>query len=154
MNAPVMLAPILRTPTGDGPEIAAEEAVAIIRTAAANARLVMPPRAAKFFEQKLNEVADTAEGGGNVAWFVVNQWLDQVDEINAYAARVRTEYEVFLAGSSPDDATHTAPAETREAALNVGGWFTGAGVAHRPVIQLYGPWVIDRPAATAKESAA
>lgn len=156
MNAPIMLAPILRTPTGDGPEITAEEAVAVIRAAAANAKLVMPPLVARFFEQKLNEVADTAEGGGNIAWFVVNSWLDQIDEINAYAARARrhTEHEVFLGGSTPDDAVITAWAETREDAFAADGRFARAGVAHREVTRLYGPWQIDRPANTIKESAA
>lgn len=157
MSEPIMLAPILRTPAGDGPEITAEEAVSVIRAAAANAKLVMPPLVAGFFEQKLNEVADTAEGGGNIAWFVLNSWLDQIDEINAYAARVRrhVEHEAFIGGTTPEDATHSAPAVTLDDALSAGGWLAGAGVAHRPVIQLYGPWVIDRPAAdTIKESAA
>lgn len=155
MNAPVMLAPILRTPVGDGPEITADEAVAVVRAAAANAKLVMPPLVARFFEQKLNEVADTAEGGGTIAWLVLNSWLDQIDEINAHAARARqhTEHEVFLGGTNPDDAAYTEPAETLGDALAADRWLAGAGAAHRTVIRLYGPWQIDRPA-TAKESAA
>lgn len=157
MSEPIMLAPILRTPSGDGPEITAEEAIATIRAAAANAKRVMPPAAARFFEQKLNEVANTAEAGGNIAWFVVNSWLDQIDEINAYAHRARhhTEHEVFLAGTNPDDAAYTAPCDTREDALAADGWLAGAGAAHREVIRLYGPWQIDRPATiTIKETAA
>lgn len=157
MSEPIMLAPILRAKDGKPCPLTLEQIVAIIRQAATNAALVMPPAAAKFFEDKLNEVATTAEGGGNIAWFVVNSWLNQIDEINAYAARAHryTEHEVFLAGSSPDDAAFTRPAETQGDALAADRWLVGAGAAHRPVIQLYGPWQIDRPAATTtKESAA
>lgn len=93
-NLPPMLAPILRTPDGVGPSITADEVIATIRLAATNAATVMPPLAAAFFHRKLNDVADTAEGGGQIAWFVVNQWLDHIDEINALTAAASREYEI------------------------------------------------------------
>lgn len=155
--APTMLAPILRATDGKPCPLTLDEIVTTIRQAAANAALVMPPTAAKYFEDKLNEVATTAEGGGNIAWLIVNSWLNQIDEINAYAARARrhTEHEVFLAGSSPADARYTEPAETREDTLAADRWLAGAGAAHREVTRLYGPWQIDRPATTTtRETAA
>lgn len=152
-----MLAPILRATDGKPCPLTLDDIVAVIRQAAENTRLVMPPLAAARLHHDLINLAATAEGGGNIAWFLVNHWLDQIDEINAYAARAHhhTEHEVFLAGSSPDDAAFTRPAETQGDALAAGQWLVGAGAAHREVFQLYGPWVIDCPAAnTIKESAA
>lgn len=149
MNAPIMLAPVLTTGT-----LSRDELAAIVHEAETNAAKVMPPLAAEWMARELHELYVDVMYGAFMWWKRLEAWAPRVDEINAYAARVRTEYEVFLAGNNPDDATHTAPAETREAALTADGWFVNAGVAHRPVIQLHGPWVIDRPAATAKETAA
>lgn len=145
---PTMLAPILRATDGKPCPLTLDEILGLIRQAAANAAHVMPPTAAKFFHDKLNEVATTAEGGGNIAWFVVNSWLDQIDEINAYAHRASrfVEHEAFLAGDSPDDAAFTASCDTLDDALGAEKWLSGAGAAHREVLRLYGPWQIDKPA--------
>lgn len=144
-----MLVPVLATGT-----LSRDELAAIVHQAETNAAKVMPPLAAEWIARELHELYVDVMYGAFAWWKRLEAWAPRVDEINAYAARVRTEYELFLNGDSPDDATVTCPAETREAALTADGWFAGAGVAHRPVIQLHGPWVIDRPATTAKESAA
>lgn len=157
-----MLAPILRTADGKPCPLNPGLILAAIQQAADNTARVMPPLAAKHLRGDLLQVAGIvrdflAEDLDN-ARFMFGLWAERIDEINAYTAHARhhTEHEVFLAGDSPDDATYTAPAETRDAALAAtNGWLAGAGVAHRPVIQLHGPWVIDQPAAnTAKETAA
>lgn len=126
-----------------------------LRQAAANAAKVMPPITAQFLAHQLTAAAHTISG--TTSFEVFDRWLELANEINAYAARARrhTEHEVFLAGSTPDDAAFTRPAETQGDALTADRWLVGAGAAHRLVFQLYGPWQIDRPAAhTAKESAA
>lgn len=136
----------------------APDAVAAIRAAADNTALVMPPLAAKHLRRELLAAASAITASREeFADLLVQHWAERVDEINAYAARARqhTEHEVFLAGSNPDDAAFTRPAETQGDALAADQWLVGAGAAHRLVIQLQGPWVIDRPAAnTIKESAA
>lgn len=160
MPDPIMLAPILRATDGKPCPLDPDAILAAIEQAADNTARVMPPLAAKHLRGDLLQVAgivrDFLAGDLDDARFLLNLWAERIDEINAYACRARRhiEHELFLAGSSPDDATHTAPAETRDAALTA-SWFAGAGVAHRAVIQLHGPWVIDRPAATPiKETAA
>jgi hypothetical protein len=147
-----MLAPILNTKDSRA-QLAPETVAAAIQAAAENTAQVMPPQAAKFMRERLLKVAESFTA--HRAWFTVSLWADVIDEINAYAASAHrhTEHEVFLAGSSPEDAAFTRPAETLGDALAADQWLVGAGAAHRLVIQLHGPWVIDRPA-TAKESAA
>ncbi len=133
-----------------------EQALEAIRAAIANTAAVMPPIAARWMAGELSRAA-SLDAIRVMSWESRDRWLEAADEINAYAARVcqHAEHEVFLAGSSPDDAAYTAPAETQDVALSPGGWLAGAGAAHRQVIRLYGPWVIDRPATnTAQESAA
>ena len=154
MNAPVMLAPIF------GADSAVEvpplgEIVATFRHAAANTASVMPPLAARWLAEQFTHAANVMEHDGAMLR-TIGRWLDAVDEINAYADRAchHTEHEVFLTGSSPEDAAYTEPAETQGDALAASQWLVGAGAAHRPVIHLYGSWQIDRPATTAKESAA
>lgn len=161
MDAPIMLAPILRATDGKPCPLMPDEIVTIIRQAADNTARVMPPLAAKHLRADLLHVAGMAHDflaeDLNDARFLLNLWAERIDEINAYAAHAHchTEHEVFLAGSSPDDAAFTRPAETLGDALAANQWLVGAGAAHRLVIQLQGPWVIDRPAAnTSKESAA
>lgn len=154
-TTPIMLAPILRATDGKPCPLTWDDVVAHIRATAANAKLVMPPLAAKDLAERLNSVADTAEGGGQLAWVVVNSWLDRIDEINAYAARAATfvEAEVFWDGTDPTDAGFTMSADTVEDALAWGGdWAPDVGAAHRTTIRIHGPWVIDRPAR--KETAA
>jgi hypothetical protein len=156
-----MLVPVLCATDGKPRSLTPDEIVAIIRQAADNTALVMPPLAAKHLRGDLLQVAgivrDFLAEDLDDARFLLNLWAERVDEINAYAARARqfVEHEVFLAGSTPDDAAFTRPAETQGDALAANQWLVGAGAAHRPVIQIYGPWVIDRPAAnTIKESVA
>lgn len=148
-----MLVPVLATGT-----LTRDELAAIVAQAETNAAKAMPPLAAEWMARELHDLYVDVMYGAFMWWKRLEAWAPRVDEINAYAARANchTEHEVFLGGSSPDDATCTAPAETRDAALAAtNGWLAGAGVAHRPVIQMHGPWVIDRPAAnTAQETAA
>lgn len=146
-----MLVPVLVTGM-----LSRDELAAIVLEAETNAAKVMPPLAAEWMARELHELYVDVMYGAFMWWKRLEAWAPRVDEINAYAAhaRRRTEHEVFLGGSSPDDATLTAAAETGAAALAADSWFAGAGVAHREVIHLYGPWQIDRPAVTAKETAA
>lgn len=134
-NLPPMLAPILRTPEGAGPSITADEVIAVIRQAAENARMVMPPLAAEFFRAKLTSVATTAEGGGNIAWFIVNQWLDHVDEINALAAAASPEYEI----RTPD-----GHAMQRDDIGDAVDWqrqvWPDATIHRRTRVSIYGEW--------------
>lgn len=120
--------------------------------AAANAAKVMPPIAAQFLACHLTAAAHTISGA--TSFEVFDRWLELANEINAYAARAHqhVEHELFLRGTTPDDAAYIAPAETLADALNE---IPTAGVAHRMVTQTYGPWIVDRPAATPiKETAA
>jgi hypothetical protein len=149
-----MLAPLFRIAAAEPPSL--EEILAAIRAAASSTERVMPPLAAKRMTAQLNEVAEAVENRTFMWRMVLDRWLESIDEINAYAARARrhTEHEVFLAGTTPDDATYTEPAETRDIALAANGWLAGAGAAHREVTRLYGPWQIDRPANQTRETAA
>lgn len=151
MNAPIMLVPVLATGT-----LSRDELAAIVHQAETNAAKVMPPLAAEWMARELHELYVDVMYGAFMWWKRLEAWAPRVDEVNAYAARAHchTEHEVFLAGNTPDDAAFTRPAETRGDALAADQWLVGAGAAHRQVIQLHGPWVIDRPAATAKETAA
>jgi hypothetical protein len=152
MSEPTMLASVLATGTQSRDELAA-----IVREAETNAAKVMPPLAAEWMARELHELYVDVMYGAFMWWKRLEAWAPRVDEINAYGTRAKkhTEHEVFLAGSSPEDAAFTRPAETLGDALAADKWLVGAGAAHRLVIQMHEPWVIDRPAtATAKESAA
>ncbi|GHH57451.1 hypothetical protein [Lentzea cavernae] len=130
-----------------------EETLATIRAAIANTTAVMPPLAAREVASELSRAANL-DAIRVMSWECRDRWLELADEINAYAdcAHRHVEHEVFLAGSTPDDAAFTRPAETHGDALAADQWLVGAGAAHRLVIQMRGPWVIDRPAAAHKES--
>jgi len=136
----------------------AVDAVAAIREAAAHTALVMPPLAAKHLRRELLAAATAIEDTTNeLASLLAEHWAARVNEINTYAARARrfVQHEAFLAGDSPDDAQYACPADTLDDALAADGWLAGAGAAHRTEMRLYGPWQIDKPAATTiKESAA
>jgi hypothetical protein len=122
-----------------------------LRQAAANADAVMPPLTA---ERIAADLLTAASGASVLSWEAVDRWLALAAEINDHAARARrhVEHETFWDGTSPDDATYTAPAETLDDAL---GEPPAMGVAHRTVTRLYGPWVIDRPTtSSSKETAA
>jgi len=142
-------------PDGGQDAAAVSDAVAAIRAAADNAARVMPPVAARWMTNQLRAVAG-AISDSTTSWEVVDRWLVLANDINTYAVRARqfVEHEVFLGGSTPDDARYTEAAETLNDALTAGGWLAGAGAAHRTEIRLYGPWQIDRPAARATEVAA
>lgn len=131
---------------------------AAIREAAENAALVMPPLAAQHLRRELLAAATAIEGTTDeLARLLAAHWAERVAEINEYAARARrfVQHEVFLAGDTPDEASYSCSADTLDDALSAHEWLAGAGAAHRTEIRLYGPWEIDRPAATTiKESAA
>lgn len=142
MNAPVMRADsVARIRTLD-------EAAAAIAAAVANTAKVVPPVAATWMAAELTRAA-SIDAVRAMSWQCLDHWLELADEINGYAARAteRVEVEAFLDGTSPDDAAFTARFDTDqpEKALGSGVW-DGAGVAHRSVIYLHGPWIIDRPA--------
>lgn len=143
-----MLAPIFRADsTAQAPTV--DEVVAVIQQAEINTARVMPPRAAKRMAFNLRTVRNAVAAGDFMWQMLLDRWLDDIDEINAYAHRARhhVEHEAFLAGTSPEDAEFAAPCDTLEDALAADGWLAGAGAAHREVIRLYGPWQIDRAAA-------
>lgn len=150
-DVPIMLVPILATGT-----LTRDELAAIVHQAEANAAKVMPPLAAEWMARELHELHMDVMYGAFMWWKRLEAWAPRVDEINAYASRAHrhTEREVFLAGSTPDDAAYAEAAETLDDALAADGWLSGAGVAHREVTRLYGPWQIDKPAARAAEAAA
>lgn len=138
--------------------MSASDVVASIHAAADNAAKVMPPLAAEHLRRELLAAAHAiSEVRDEIAQILIQRWAERVAEINDYAARARqhVEHEVFLAGTSPEDAAYTAPCDTLDDALAADGWLSGAGAAHREVIWLYGPWQIDRPAtSTTRETAA
>ncbi|MFJ5984226.1 hypothetical protein [Lentzea sp. NPDC092896] len=129
-----------------------EETLATIQAAIANTAAVMPPLAAREVASELARAA-SLDAIRVMSWECRDRWLELADEINAYAAQARqhVEHELFLRGTSPEDAAYVAAAETLNDALHE---IPSAGVAHRTVTRFHGPWVIDRPATTTKESAA
>lgn len=146
-----MLASIIATGT-----LSRDELAAIVREAETNAPKVMPPHAAEWMARELHELYVDVMYGAFMWWKRLEAWAPRVDEINAYAARARqhVEHEVFIHGATPDDATYSASADTLDDALAAETWLAGAGAAHRTAIRLYGPWEIDKPAASTSGAAA
>lgn len=148
----IILVSVLATGT-----LSRDELADVVRQAEANTAKVMPPLAAQWMARELHDLYVDVMYGAFMWWKRLEAWAPRVDEINAYAHRARhhTEHEVFLAGASPEDAAYSEPTETLNDALTADGWLAGAGVAHRDVLHLHGPWQIDRPAArTPRETAA